>query len=366
MNKNLVDIYKEKPTFMKMKDKTIVKNFGNLKEEYNALRNGSVIYDYSSFGLFSVSGENSTDFLNYLVTKDIQFLTIGQSTECLFLNKKAEIIAYSILLKRENDYLLIVPYEHDLALYEWLKENKQPSITLKKLNDIYSLISVEGSQSWRLMKCALDLPVSEISLHYSSDFTILNSTVTVIRIGRSNEYGYMLMANYSVIKELYLKILNHIDSLEFPIKEAGWDCVELGLLETHLPNFYRETSDYGNIIELSQQWFVQYDKEEFIGKKALLELLEISEKKNTVGFVLQENIKENVNNEFIFDNDKKIGQVIYSAYSFKLKAIVGIALLDNPYPQSGLTLQLGQNKNIIKTLSSPYVRPLSWDTDIDE
>jgi len=137
-------------------------------------------------------------------------------------------------------------------------------------------------------------------------------------------------------------------------------------LETHLPNFYRETSDYGNIIELSQQWFVQYDKEEFIGKKALLELLEISEKKNTVGFVLQENIKENVNNEFIFDNDKKIGQVIYSAYSFKLKAIVGIALLDNPYPQSGLTLQLGQNKNIIKTLSSPYVRPLSWDTDIDE
>lgn len=366
MENKLVDIYKEKPNFMKMKDKVIVKNFGNLEKEYNALRNGSVIYDYSTFGLISVSGEDATEFLNYLVTKDIQFLTIGQSTECLFLNEDAEVIAYSILLKRENDYLLIVPYEHDSALYEWLKNNEKSKITVKRQNDNYSLISVEGSQSWRLMKTVFDLPIGEIALHYSSDFTLLNNTVTVIRVGRSGEYGYMLMACHTVVRELYLKILKHVDTLDFPIKEAGWDCVELGLLETHLPNFLRETSDSGNIIELAQQWFVQYDKEEFIGKKALFELLRNSEEKNTVGFILQENIKENVDKEFIFSGDTKIGEVIYSAYSFNLKAVIGIALLDEPYPQSGLTLQLGKNRNKIKTLSSPYVRPLSWDTDIDE
>ena len=56
------------------------------------------------------------------------------------------------------------------------------------------------------------------------------------------------------------------------------------MLEISQPVFNAQTAAEGNLFELNEQWFVQFEKEEYCGHDKLMELFEAEREKLSVGF----------------------------------------------------------------------------------
>lgn len=368
MKSVLEQVYTKDAESMEIAGRNAVKGFGKLEDEYKALREGAMIYDCSNYGFFKVYGEGSDEFLENLCTKDIQYLNVGNISECYFLNEDAEIIGSVFVYRREEDFMIITPWEHGNAVKEWLEaqiNQTNTDVKVEVLEGKIAAISVEGPQSWKLVKNIFDFEIETLALRYAEELSYNGENITVLRIGRSTEYGYMIIATPESGKAIYEALTEA--ECDFPVEEGGVDCLELAMLEVHQPNFRKETKEYGNILELEQQWYIQYDKEDYVGKEKLMGLLESGAGKNAVGFTGGKGDTPYLPGCHVSADGEVIGKVVYSSYSLKLDCVLGIAVLDKPFGQSGMDyeVQTENGTKPIHTVSAPFVRPLSWDLKME-
>ena len=304
--------------------------------------------------------------MEYLSTKDIQYLNVGNISECFFLNEDASVIGSVFIYRREEDFIVITPWEHGNAVKEWLEIHAfQTGMEVEVLDGKIAAMCVEGPQSWKIIKHILDFEIETLPLRYAEELVYKDEIVTILRIGRSTEYGYMIVTTPECGKTVYKALVE--SEYSFPVNEGGLDCLELAMLEVHQPNFRRETIRYGNILELAQQWYIQYDKEKYVGKEKLMVLLDEGIEKNAVGFIGENEDRQYLSGCNVMVDGENIGEVVYSMYSLKLGCVLGIAILDKPFGQSGMDYEV-QTKNGIKqihTVSAPFVRPLSWDLKME-
>ncbi|EPR12220.1 glycine cleavage T C-terminal barrel domain-containing protein [Ruminiclostridium papyrosolvens] len=363
--------YSERAEFIEVKDRKVVKTLGNLQKEYTALREGAMFYDCSTYGLFSVHGDKAELFLENLATKDIQYLNVGNVSECYFLNEEAEIVGNVFVVRRENDFIVISPWEKAADVKEWLviqAKESEYEIEIKDLFDTMAIVSTEGPKSWKVVKKIFGVEIENLALRASMSFSWSGQEILLIRAGRSSEYGYIAISSIEGGLNIYDKLLNEEGQWDFPVNEGGLECIELAMLEVHQPNFLRETSEHGNIFELAQQWQIQYDKEDYIGYEKMMEIFKTANSKGAVGFVANESQIPYEAGDKIYLNEACIGHVVYSLYSIKLCKPLGIALLNNPYANAGLTLEVKTPDGVlqnIQTISGPFIRPLSWDQKME-
>ena len=129
---------------------------------------------------------------------------------------------------------------------------------------------------------------------------------------------------------------------------------------------YEDTSKY-YLFELGYQWFILYDKESYSGKTKAMELFECGCDKYAVGF-MADCVDSNIGTETsVWLYDEKVGEIIYYIYHPQKKCLMGMTMLSKKIAVSGVELvwKTGLSNFTIKTLSSPYVRPLSWDEKIE-
>lgn len=365
MKSNLEQLYTKKAEYIEVAGRNIVKTFGDVENEYKALREGAMIYDCCKYGLFEISGANSACFLERLSTKDIQYLNVGNICECYFLDDDVSVVGSVYIYRKDDAFLVISPWEHAELVKDWMLLKKDGEVDIVDLSGERTIISVEGPKSWKLLKQVFNSEIETLALRYADEILFHNDTVEMIRIGRTSEYGYLLITNNECGQYLYETLVT--EKIDYPVSEGGLQAIELAMLEVHLPNFRKETRDFGNIFELCQQWYIQYEKEDYIGFKKLREMLDLEIKKGAVGFICDNNSNLLDSKSQVLIDNECIGEVIYSMYSYRMKSTVGIAVVDTPFNQSGLEFQVktGGDIKVIRTISAPFVRPLSWDMKME-
>ena len=340
----------------------VSKYYTNIEDEYYALRESVGILDCSSFGVFRIFGDEATDFLNNLVTKDIAYLNVKNISECCFLNEKANVVASAYMLKTDDDFLVITPWESAESLHKWLLKNQKGDVEIEDITEKRALISVEGPSSLNFLKKFFSHNIESIAPQtFSQDILFEGEDILVARISRTGEYGYMLLINKSKAENLFNNLLKDGET-EYHVKLCGLDAVETCMLEIRQPIFRFEDERIGNLFELNHQWLVQFDKDEdYVGKEKLFDFFSENKRFLTIGF--ESNVVEEVENGTnIYLGNQNIGKVLYTRYSYHRKANIGLALVNCDLAASDMTFQVnvGGNPNEITTISNPYVTLTSW------
>lgn len=355
------------PALKSVNGRTLAANFGDVSAEYSALREGAVLYDCGSYGLFSVRGAEAESFLETLLTKDVAFMNIGALSEGYFLNDEGEIVGIVFLAKRESDFLIITFWEFAEAVNAWMcAQSEGYRVEIEEISETFSLLSVEGCRSWKLVKEILNAEIENIGLQTFQETPFLGKEITVMRIGRTSEYGYMLLSDEESGKALYAAVLNYAKTAAFPVRECGLDCLELAMCEIHQPNFLRETKEFGDLFELNAQWHIRFDRENYHGFEAIRRIAAQSPEKSSVAFLAETKTAIPAKTPVLNEDGEVIGQVIYALFSYRMDTQIGLAMLQAPYGQSGLDLRLASEEGTaIHTVSSPIVRPTSWDLKME-
>lgn len=337
--------------------------YTSVEEEYEAIREKIAIIDGIGYGVFNVSGDGAADYLDSIASKDIIYMNIGTISECLILNEEADVLGVVFIERIDYDYVVLIPPESAEAVFAWMQEKATDDVVIKDMTDAKSLIFLEGHKSWKLVQDVLKVDVETIPLRGLYETKWNDSDMVVSRIGRSGEYGYAILADDAVIKEV-VKVF--LDSSDFEVKFAGSEAMDICMLEIRQLNLKYESKEAGNLFEMAMQWLIQFEKEDYFGCKSMKELFEQERTMLSVGFICKDKKEFTGKAEVLFD-DEVIGEVSYSKCSPKLGYLIGIAKIKDELAVSGIYLDVKDSEGSykIETISSPFLRPISWDEKME-
>ena len=117
-----------------------------------------------------------------------------------------------------------------------------------------------------------------------------------------------------------------------------------------------QQEDY-SLYELGYSWNLDFTKEEFKGREALLDSIEKTNLKS-VGFKTSEEVAYGT--PVLFDGEI-VGKVCWTAdQKGSLDSYLGLMIVDKNYAHAGVSF-VTDNEVVLQTLSSPYRIPESWN-----
>ena len=127
--------------FVNIEGYTIPANYGNIHNELQAINNSIALLDRSYLGKVLVKGKDSLDLLNRISTNDLQYLTIGNVCDTVFVTPKGRMIDFCRIINiDENEFVLICSFFKTIHLIDWINR----FIILEEVE----LVDVSNTYNW--------------------------------------------------------------------------------------------------------------------------------------------------------------------------------------------------------------------------
>jgi len=163
-------------------DDGIPLHYGDLKAEYYAALNGSVIFDRSHEGRILLTGENRFELINRMSTNDIINMQLHESRPTIFTTPTARIMYRVVVYNRPKDLLIITEPGQGEAIANFLNRNIF-------YGDNVKLTTIQSqTQHFALHGLTVDAIMGDIQTDlvdlpplYSAELLLNDTTITVAR-----------------------------------------------------------------------------------------------------------------------------------------------------------------------------------------
>ena len=178
--------------------------------------------------------------------------------------------------------------------------------------------------------------MKDIKFFFCKRDVLINGRKCLIsRTGYTGEDGFEIYTNMESAIDLWDKILSV--GKEDDLKPVGLGARDTLRFEVNLPLYGNELSETITPLEAGLGIFVKLDKEEFIGKSALIRQKHEGLRKKLIGFEMKGKSIPRHGYE-VFVGEEKIGVVTTGYLSPSLKKNIGLALIDTKYCELGTTI----------------------------
>lgn len=304
--------------------------------EHQAVRNNAGLFDVSHMGEIRIKGKDASALLNYVSTNNINKIGDNQIQYHIFCLEDGGVIDDMLAYKfNEENLWLVCNASNQEAVYDHLTNVlKQKNFNAEVIDEgaLVSVISVQGPKS----KEMLEKVFGEIDLKYMT-FGKANNFV-LSRSGYTGEDGYEVYGNHEEVYKVTEKLL------DLGVSACGLGARDTLRFEAGLPLFGHEISHYISPVEAGLNFAIDFDKEDFIGKEALLEKKANQEKK-VVGLVL---LDRGVARQgySVYDEDKMVGYVTSGFMIPGSKNTFANALVDAKYKMGDIIQIEIRNKRV--------------------
>src|SRR5918912_3857640 len=116
--------------------------------EHRAVRADCGVFDVSHMGELEVEGPRAHEFLQSVLSNDLDRLDAGEAQYTLLTNEHGGIVDDLIAYRLDPfRYLLIVNASNRDTDFEWLKEREIGGSDVRDVSDDYALLAVQGPRS---------------------------------------------------------------------------------------------------------------------------------------------------------------------------------------------------------------------------
>jgi aminomethyltransferase len=244
--------------------------------EHRAVRTDAGAFDVSHMGEFTVEGRGAREFLQSVLSNDLDRIEPGKAQYTLLTNEQGgivdDLIVYELVPER---FLLIVNAsnrEPDLA---WLVERQPDGVGLSDVSDDYALIAVQGPRS-----------LERLGLLEAPAFTFAEGQIdgvacTVNRTGYTGEQGVELLVEAGAAAELWDRVL------ERGAVPCGLGARDTLRLEVCYPLHGNDITPETDAISAGLGWVCALDKD-FTGAEELRRIKEAGPEQKLAAFVMEE------------------------------------------------------------------------------
>jgi len=308
--------------------------YSGIKQEHNAVRSKAGLFDVSHMGEFIVSGPNAESFLNKMTVNDVTSLSVGQAQYSAMCTKNGSIVDDLLVYKKENDFMLVVNASNLEKDLNWLNSHKTDDMSIKDISDQTGLVAVQGPRSRDILQTLTDTNLSNIQFYHFTEGKVSGMEAIIARTGYTGELGFEIYASSDDIGEIWDAIMDA--GADKGLSPAGLGCRDTLRMEMKFALYGNDIDETTNPLEAGLGWITRLGKDDFMGKKALLE----AKANVTRRLVCLEMTERAIPRQGcpILMNDESVGIITSGTMSPSLETGIGIGYVDLPFDRSGTEL----------------------------
>jgi len=315
--------------------------FEGIISEHLAVRKSVGLFDISHMGRVVITGEDSEDFLNYVITNNISLAPPDGAQYSVMCNMNGGIIDDFVVYRLvTGKFLVVFNASNREKDYNWLVRNSEDfDVKIEDVSDNVAMFAVQGPNAEKTLQkiCATDL--SRIGRFRCERSRLADIDVFISRTGYTGEDGFELFVWNASLKrpDNAVKLWNAIlkSGKPFIIKPCGLGARDSLRLEAGMCLYGNDIDESTTPLEARLSFVVKLQKENFIGKDALLKQKNEGVKRRRVGIRMIEQGIPRQGFEVCDDKNRKIGYMTSGTFSPLLEYGIGMAYVQTVQSQKG-------------------------------
>lgn len=310
--------------------------------EHLMTREHAGLFDETSFNKFEVRGKGALDFLNTVCANQID-VPIGNLVYTQCLNKRGGIECDFTVNRIAEDRFFIVTGtafgQHDMS---WLSLNMPDdgSVTIEDVSSNYACLGMWGPKARKILEKVTPDDISNAGFPYmtSKRMTVGDVPVIASRVTYVGELGWEFYCPMEYGLRLWDTLWEAGQSEG--LVAGGYKAIESLRLEKGYRYWSGEISPDYTPYEAGLGFAVKLDKENFIGKEALVNQKAEGIKNKLCTITLNDDRTVVMGKEPIRIGDKLIGWIASGGFGYSVNKSIAYAYLPMEYAKAGTKLEI--------------------------
>jgi aminomethyltransferase len=332
--------------------------------EHLAVRNAVGLFDITHMGRCTVRGVDAAALLDYLLTRDISPMKINQGHYSVMCNNHGGIIDDLVVFRLDEDtFFLVYNASNREKDFKWIySHSKDFNAQTRDVSDEVAMFAVQGPKALPTLQLLSGVDISGIRRYWGRWVNLNDLEVLLTRSGYTGEDGFEVylwntpLEKPEKAEKLWQTILKAGE--EYGIKPCGLGARDTLRLEAGMCLYGNDINEDTTPLEAKLTFTVDFEKDKFIGKDALLKHKDESLKRIRVGLrMLKRGIPRR--GYEIFLDGERIGRVTSGTFSPLLQRGIGMGYV----PPEHAAIETQADIKIRKSfLSGEIVKMPFYDT----
>jgi aminomethyltransferase len=308
--------------------------YSGLLDEHEAVRTRAGLFDVSHMGEVVFRGPKALEALNRIFTNDLTKVADGQAQYGCLCREDGGIVDDVVVYRRSaEDLLVCVNAGNRQKDFEWLRDHAGGAQVANESDD-WAQIALQGPRSQAILQPITATDLSKLKTFRFTEGKVAGVPCTIARTGYTGEDGFELFCRSPDGARLW-KALVEAGKPE-GLVPAGLGARDTLRLEVAYRLYGSDMDDATTPLEAGLGWVVKFDKDDFIGRDAMLRQKERGLPRKLVGFVLTDPGIARHGFDVLHDG-VKVGIVTSGTRSPTLKTSIGLAFVPPSLAAEGST-----------------------------
>ncbi len=331
------------------------------EHEYNAIRQAAGLIDISPLFKYRITGRDATKFVNRVVSRDINKVSVGQVIYCCWCDEDGNVIDDGTITRlTENSYRWTAADPN----LRWFRQNALGlDVQIEDISEQVAALALQGPTSARILRKITDANIDAVKYFRMTSGRIAGIPVDISRTGYTGDLGYEIWMPWNDAVKVWDTVM--AAGREFDIHAAGMIALDVARIEAGLilieVDYFSSKKALNDLqkytpYEIGLGKLVHLEKEHFVGKAALEMEAKRGPKRQLIGLEIDWNEVEQVYDKYglppqapaiasrvavpVYRGGSQIGKATSTAWSPTLKKMIALASVKPEHAKTGKELHM--------------------------
>jgi aminomethyltransferase len=353
-------------------------------EEHINTRTNVGMQDLSTMGEVDIKGPGAERLINRLIVNEIRDMHPGQVRYTSMCNEEGGIVDDITVYKfGDEHYMVVTSSGPRKKTARWIAEHAVGmSAYVTDLSGAIGFISVQGPRSMDLLSEVVeDADLDQLKFFRFANGMINESEVLISRSGYTGELGFELYIPAEETAGMWEFLQNHKN--EYGLMPYGVATMQSLRIEKAFPLYGPDIDETRNPFEVGLNGWIRFDKQNFVGRDALLQIQDMGLQERWVGIEINGNSPAKTGDRIFsisdistfrekmytgseagsdFDLEKagvEIGTVTSSANGHSVKKVLALGYVDvsHAWPGNQILVEVNGQPTLAKVVDKPFFDP---------
>ena len=351
------------------------------EHEYNAIRNAAALIDVTPLFKYMISGPDATRFVNRVIARDINKVAVDQVIYCCWCDEEGNVIDDGTITRLEENRYRWTAADPNLR---WFRQNAIGfNVEISDITEQVAALALQGPTSGGLLKSIAEADIANLKYFRKTSGKIGGVPVDISRTGYTGDLGYEIWIAWNDAVAVWDALMRAGD--RFDIHPTGMLALDVARIEAGLILADVDYVSSKKALIASQKYspfevglgkLVHFEKENFIGREALLKESTQGSKRQLVGLELDWNEMEALFDEVglapqtpgiasrvhvpVYKGTRQVGKATSTTWSPLLKQLIALASVERQHAKPGTQLQIEATVEAVRKKVRAVARPLPF------
>ncbi len=313
--------------------------YSSIIEEHLTVRKKVGVFDVTHMGEFLVRGSDALAFLQKVTINDVARLKFGKVQYSAMCYQDGGIIDDLLIYRMENQYMLVVNASNLQKDFDWLQSQKFGDVEIENVSDTTALLAVQGPDSLATLQKLTKENLSSVEYYHFTRTMLGGISMIISRSGYTGELGFELYFSVDAVQAKKIWTMIFEAGKEFGIAPIGLGARDTLRLEMGFCLYGNDIDKTTQPLEAGLGWITKLNKNDFIGRDAIVRAKQEGLKRQLIGFTLSDRALARHGNEIMY-NAHVVGQVTSGTFSPSLQKGIGMGYIASEYANIGTTISI--------------------------